>query len=85
VNAVTNMLSTLASDGRHPGNAERDLYRMVKRECELPIEPYDVDVTILGEDGRQHEVVPVPIALPHEVFAALRDAGVDRWKHSSWS
>jgi len=82
VNAVTNMLSTLASNGRHPGNAERDLYRMVKRECELPIEPYDVDVTILGEDGRQHEVVPVPIALPHEVFAALRDAGVDRWKHS---
>lgn len=76
------LLARLGSQGKHPGNCERDLLRLVARECPLPIDPFLVDVELNSPDGLELVESQVPLLLPHELFSALFSQGQAQWARS---
>ena len=69
-------IAATGSGGRHPGNTQRDLMRVLLRDSPAS-EPYFADVpTHCPRTGRNNNIVQLPFLLPHEIIGALckRDA-----------
>lgn len=74
-------LASLCS-GKNLMHAERDILRFAGRKGLVPAELYTVEVEVSTPDGLNRQTVPVPILLPHELFAAMYAAGPERWEKS---
>ena len=86
-------LASLAASGNTPGNAQRDLMRMVFHNVLAP-EPYEITTPLLTSQGAQDS--PFHILLPHDWISAIADKellpnllGTDRlqefWSQQNWN
>jgi len=66
--SVTRKISKIGACGRHPQNAERDLFRLLS----LPCDPYNVKICIKDSlRPKRTTSMDLPIILPHEMLDYL--------------
>lgn len=72
---VRNPLVGIGAEGRHNGNALRDLSRMVRAASRMGLEITWLDLPVRQRRSRQIKVVKYPAIAPHELFSALHRVG----------
>ncbi len=78
---VTQAMASLGTSGQNANNINRDLFRRLEQlDRQLPVKPYKMKLRVRGlqtPDGTGE--VELPLALPHDMFSAIFDAGPSRW------
>ena len=68
-------LARLGGTGRHRGNVDRDLARMMRRASPFGLQPVEVLIPIRRRAHQGYIMKPWPVLLPHEFLAALHKSG----------